>query len=117
EANTRVWDVASGKERCQLLNIPGKGTFAPDGKTVTTFGSGAPHCVQFFDAATGKETRPFAGHLSSVDGVAFSPDGKRVLTFASVGNDPVALLWDAQTGKVVREFRGESREVESANFS
>jgi WD40 repeat protein len=116
-ANTRVWDVASGKELWKLSHTPGMGTFAPDGKTVTTFGANGPHGLQFFEAATGKETRPFAGHLSTVSTVAFSPDGKRVLTSDWLRSDPTALLWDSQTGKVVREFRGHPRGVGSATIS
>ncbi len=114
--NTRIWDVASGKERWNQSYTSGKGAFAPDGKTVTTFGANGPCSLQFFEASTGKETRPFAGHLSIVTSVAFSPDGKRVLT-ADARRDPAALLWDAQTGKLLREFRGHTPGVESALFS
>ncbi len=116
-ADMRIWDVASGKERWKLSHTPGMGTFAPDGRTVTTFGANGPHGLQFFEAATGKEIRPFAGHLSTVSTVAFSPDGKHVLTSDWLRRDPAALLWDSQTGKVVREFRGHPWGVESATIS
>ena len=36
--------------------------------------------ARLWDAATGKELRAFKGHGSYVYSVAFSPDGKRVLT-------------------------------------
>jgi WD40 repeat protein len=49
----------------------------------------------------------------NVGGVAFSPDGKQVLT----GNGNVASLWDAQTGRGLRQFSEHTDSVNSARFS
>jgi WD40 repeat protein len=46
--------------------------------------------------------------------VAFSPDGKSVLTSSS---DKTARLWDAATGKVIRAFTGHEDAVQSVAFS
>ncbi len=59
-------------------------------------------------------TRTFSGHTDMVESVAFSPDGKFVLT-GSV--DGTAKLWDAATGAEVRTFSGHAGPVESVAFS
>ena len=41
------------------------------------------------------------GHSETVNSVAFSPDGRRVLTGSL---DSTAKLWDAETGQVIRTF-------------
>jgi WD40 repeat protein len=59
-------------------------------------------------------THTFSGHTDTVDAVAFSPDGKFVLTGSL---DNTAKLWDAATGAEVRTFSGHTGPVESVAFS
>jgi WD40 repeat protein len=54
------------------------------------------------------------GHSSSVLSVAFSPDGQFVLTGSW---DHTAQLWETDTGRGVRRFRGHTQKVNSAVFS
>ena len=42
---------------------------------------------------------PQLGHSKAIGSVAFSPDGKQVLTG---GSDGIARLWDAASGKEIR---------------
>ena len=53
-----------------------------------------------WDAESGKEIRAFQGHSEWVRAVAFSPDGKRVLT----AGGSAARLWDAKSGREIRTF-------------
>ena len=54
------------------------------------------------------------GHSSSVNSVAFSPDGKQV---ASGSYDKTVRLWDAVTGAPLQTLEGHSRSVSSVAFS
>jgi WD40 repeat protein len=58
--------------------------------------------VTLWKTATGEQVRVLAGHQSMITGLAFSPDGKRLL---SVAQDRI-ILWDPATGDEKLSFRG-----------
>jgi WD40 repeat protein len=70
--------------------------------------------VILWQAATGTKLQTFAGHTASVYSVAFSRDGRQVLTGA---DDQTAILWEAATGKQLRTFAGHTWIVRSVAFS
>jgi WD40 repeat protein len=51
-------------------------------------------------------------HTTNIRSVAFSPDGKLLLTAAG----QVAKLWDAQAGTEIREFKGHRSNISQAVF-
>ncbi|HEV7902879.1 MAG TPA: caspase family protein [Pyrinomonadaceae bacterium] len=97
----KLWDAATG----QLLheaNLPTSGLvfslkFSPDGKTIAAGSGRQGHvgAVTLFDAATLAERRTLSGHTDFVSTVAYSLDGKLII---SGSWDRTLKLWDAQTG-------------------
>ena len=108
----RIWDVGA---RAALHLFSGGSTgvalfvanvrFSPDGKAIafssmTWKGEGAGRFTPagsrpvIGDAASGAEIRSIAVHTSFVSGLAFSPDGKTVVS----AGDGVVKLWDVATG-------------------
>lgn len=66
--------------------------------------------------ATNREAALLSGHANEVHRVAYSSDGKRLLSVARADKPPVRL-WDAESGRFERGLDGHSDEVISARFS
>src|SRR6202008_4063769 len=62
---------------------------------------------------TSQVRMPLRGHSSGVDGVAFSPDGKRL---ATASWDHTAKVWDVESGKELLALRGHSSGVYGVAF-
>ncbi len=78
-------------------------------------GPAAPSAVILLhDARLQPPATLFLGHESEVRGIAFSPDGTRVLTASF---DKTARLWDARSGQPVGEPLRHEGAVVSATFS
>jgi len=98
--------------------------FSPDGKSAVS-GSGWPkgdRMIRLWDVETGQEIRridmtsqpdsPTAHGPQEVPGevcsLAFAPDGRHALCSGAGG---FVTLWDIETGKLVREFKGHTASV------
>jgi WD40 repeat protein len=84
---------------------------SPDGRTVATASDNA---VVMTDAASQKTLWKAKGHTGMVTAIAFSPDGKTVITG---GADKAIRIWDVSTGKNLRMFKGHTRAVTSITVS
>jgi WD40 repeat protein len=89
--------------------------FSPDGKILASGGYGQPTddgdylgYVKFWDVASGKETKSLAAHSNSVLGLAFTPDGKQLVTG---GADEKIRLWNLGDYKYVKTFSGHTDAV------
>jgi hypothetical protein len=71
---------------------------SPDGRI---FAAAVENAITLIDLQTGKTLFKATGHTGMVMALAFSPDGKRLV---SGGQDKAAHLWDVPTGKELRRF-------------
>ena len=80
-------DILSSRPRCVAISL--------DGKCIVSGGIG----VNVWDAETGEALLgPLHGHADIVKSVAFSQDGKRIV---SGSFDQTIRIWDAETGEVL----------------
>ena len=103
----RVWEVNTGSEVARTIHDVGvyAVAFSPDGKYVVSGGCDewggtmdcTPGTVRIWEATTGKEIAHMI-HDGSVTSVAFSPDGKYVV---SGSEDSTARVWEVNTGTEV----------------
>lgn len=107
-----VWDAASGKVLARA-DVPGGAalqSYSPDGRLLAVSTNGDQ--VLEFDAATLKVVRSI--DASSEIGVAYSPNGKTLVT---AGFDGLVKFWDPSTGrKLGTPFQASSGFVLSVGF-
>jgi WD40 repeat protein len=111
----RVWDIKTGKLRCQPMQHQGivkTAEFSPDGQLILS--ASADGTARLWDATTGVPRAKVMQHDDVVNMAVFSPDGRYVLTAC---NDGAAHIWDSQTGDPIgHPMRGE-RVTSIARFS
>jgi WD40 repeat protein len=101
--------TASPRHGSSLLSI----AWAPNGRTVATapmgnaWGKPGPAEVRLWDAATWKPIGKALSHPQPVWALAFSPDGKKLLTGSGSleGTQGEARLWDLASGQTARHGR------------
>ncbi|MFH1994069.1 MAG: caspase family protein [Pseudomonadota bacterium] len=107
---TKLWELVTRQEKMTFDNSPALSiVFSPDGKYFLCGGPGPlavfskpKPTMKIFDVATGGEIIDFKiqpSHKYRVESVAYSPDGKYVL---SGSNGGIIDLWDISLGKSIR---------------
>jgi len=121
DGTARLCDTASGNVIREFPKIPrglASVALSPDGKGLLV--GEAFGWPQLFDASSGRPVRRFfVDHAGTVGSIAFSPDGKQIVTATEAigGGKPMVRLWDAASGKQIRSFEGHTNSVQSVGFS
>ena len=115
---TLLWDASSGMrvrhfqdefDLDQVLSV----AFSPNGREMLI---AVGKATQMWEVASGKELRRLEGHAYRVTSVAFSRDGRYLLS-GSASPETQTHLWDSETGKELRRFGQPNAWVMSAAFS
>ncbi|MSR56288.1 MAG: serine/threonine protein kinase [Planctomycetaceae bacterium] len=121
-----VWDTATGEKQ---LSIPHAGAqvhavaYSPVAPLIATGSNDPQGYLRIVNAQTGEIVRRFPegdhdadrpGHRGEVFSVAFSRDGRRLL---STSYDKTARLWDVETGRELQAYAGHNWWVWQAAFS
>jgi WD40 repeat protein len=116
DKNVIVVEAATLKETARLKEFESPVAMlalSPDGSLLATIEDGlqVPHC---WELPSGKARAVFEGHGDKVNSVAFSPDGKHVV---SASGDETIRIWEATAGVPGRPLRGHEGAVFLAVFS
>jgi WD40 repeat protein/class 3 adenylate cyclase/DNA-binding SARP family transcriptional activator len=104
----KEWDLTLSHERLTLPGRIGNASFSPDGKQLAL--GKADGTLSIVDSKTGEVLQTWQAHKGSIEDIAWSPDGKRLattngLTWYSTLGDATTKIWDASTGKLLKEIR------------
>lgn len=97
DGSLKLWSLPGGNNLATLTGLRSRISclaFGPKG----TVAAAAGRTVALFDRRTQKELRRLDGHQEAVTGVAFSPDGSRLVTTSL---DQTLKIWDAATGEAI----------------
>jgi len=108
DRKVRIWDVATGQLKTTIT--PSSGfiralQFSPSENIVTigVWDSTNGGTVRFYDAATGEEKRRLFAASDNITDIAYSADGKRIVTASW---DRRVRVWDVERGIALQTFSG-----------
>jgi len=123
----RVWDLATGKTARFIRGEADQGdpgkiyamALSPDGRWLATAGllSGTRElkcAIRLYDFATGKLIGLLKGHDNVVNGLAFSPDGKYLI---SGSGDRDAIIWDVEQKSLKHRLEGHTAQIYAVGFT
>ncbi len=123
----RVWDLRAGKTVRTIRGRSGLGqegkiyamALSPDGRWLavggwmTRFFEHRSH-IRLYDFASGELKALLVGHSQVVNSLAFSPDGKKLI---SGGPDSIAIVWDIETQTLLHRLEGHRGDVHAVGFT
>jgi WD40 repeat protein len=118
DKTVRLWDAATGAERATIKGFANPlhaVQLSPDGRTLATACRGDKTVT--LSGLTGRVV--LAGHTLEIAGIAFSPDGKLIITAAGPenGTSGEVKFWDAETGKEVASLPPQKAAARCVTFT
>jgi WD40 repeat protein len=114
----RCIDLANGEERWRTEPNPDYGLTAlaisPDGAVLASGSGFEDPTIRIWDARTGKLLFRLEGHTGWVCKLAFTADGRRLLSAAA---DQTIRVWEVKSWTETRVLRGHSDEVHAVAIS
>jgi WD40 repeat protein len=107
----KLCDLLTGKVIRTFEGRVGDVTYSPDGRLAL---SSSDNSLKLWSLRNDREIRTFQGHSDAVQRVAFSPDGRTVM---SGSWDTTLKLWDVATAKIIRTFKGHAKIVMRVTFA
>lgn len=130
DLTARVWDLDRGVELRQLAghqDIVWAAAISTSGNHAITGGGyqvdpekkslkrgSQDFAIRLWDFAAGKEIRRFEGHTEAISCLAFSPDGKRVVSTAA---DKSVRIWQVSSGRLIKKFDGHTQLIRALVLS
>lgn len=99
---TWLWDIRRNELHPLLPEVPADMRFSPDGARLAV--TDYHRRLRLFDGRTGVPAESLPGHLGTVSAVAFTPDGRQLVTG---GDDYTLVVWNLATQREV--FRSNLR--------
>jgi WD40 repeat protein len=109
----KVWDRTTGQEIARFPDTRRAIALSPDGRLFAT-SSGNEYAIKLWDLATKAEIATLHGHQWVVLQLAFSPDGKRLVSGAI---DNTARIWDTASRRQLFVLQGHQSGVHTVAFS
>lgn len=117
DSNVKIWDATTGNllQNVFLSNNIRAVSWSPNGNLAAAGGS-YDYRVRIINATTGKVIENLTGHTSSIESLAWSPDGS-LLASGSGWMDTTIRIWDTITWTEVKTLTGHNGEVSSLDWS
>lgn len=97
-------------------------TFSPNGKRLASVQAekggilrSLDYAIRIWDMESRQQIgQPIKGHSERITSIAYSPDGKRLV---SASNDKTVRIWDVETRECIKVLEGHTKKVMSAAYS
>jgi WD40 repeat protein/serine/threonine protein kinase len=106
-----IWNLLTGQVERTLPGFGGAVAVSSDGRRIVTADSVR---AQIWNLETGAPIASLQGHTAQINSVAFSHDGRRIVTG---GDDDSVRLWDSETGKEVLTLTSGRGRISTVEFS